>query len=582
VKILVFAPHAEIWAHAFPEALVVEALKKQGHTIVYVGCGAQLQRFCVPMSGHKLTPLADDAVRHSICSSCRENDRIIRSSFGLTGPDLAELIDRDDELEAENMISSLSNEALLAFERDGIPLGKIASYQLILRTKRVDTDFSEKEWLEYRVEFRNTFYAWRAATKLFDSEKPDRLLVYNALYSVNRVFCKIAEKRGIPHYFAHAGGNLSNRLQTLWIGRGDTFSFMPHLIEQWPRFSEMPCNESELSLITDHYLELLRGGSAFVYSTPKSSDHIDIRARFGVAPNQKLVLATLGSYDEEWAAELIGARVHRKAPIFPDQVAWIRALIGYVAQRSDRFLLLRVHPREFPNKRDSALSQHARELKRILINLPPGVAVNWPEDRISMYDLADQADVVLNSWSSVGKEMALLGLPVVTYAPEIPFYPEDIGYSAQTTADYFATIEEALADGWSFERIRRSYRWYAFEFIKSTIFLGNDFPKRESSRSLPDRLIGRIDRAFGLKWEQMFNCLRRSGNLEQSGLVATLLESKSHSIPQLLNPCPASESDLAAETAVLKREIRRLADALFSTKESRSTSRLYPVLVGAG
>ncbi|HEX5470484.1 MAG TPA: hypothetical protein VFW73_01290, partial [Lacipirellulaceae bacterium] len=252
MKILVFAPHAETWAHAFPEALVAESLKKEGHAVLYVGCGMQLQRFCVPMGSHSLTPEADDAIRHRVCHNCCRNDRLIRRNFGLAGPNLADLIGPDEEAEIDRIVTGLSNDAMIDFEGDNIRIGKFALYQLMLRQKRFDTNFSEAEWRDYRIEFRNTLYAWQAAKKLIEREKPDRVLVYNSLYSINRVVCKLAEQKRIPHYFAHAGGNLANRLQTLWVGRGDTFSFMPHLLEQWPRFSKTACSAAELSLITDH------------------------------------------------------------------------------------------------------------------------------------------------------------------------------------------------------------------------------------------------------------------------------------------------------------------------------------------
>jgi len=32
------APHAAIWVHAFPEALLAESLAKNGHEIIYVTC----------------------------------------------------------------------------------------------------------------------------------------------------------------------------------------------------------------------------------------------------------------------------------------------------------------------------------------------------------------------------------------------------------------------------------------------------------------------------------------------------------------------------------------------------------------
>jgi hypothetical protein len=438
MKFLFFSLHADLWQHAFPEALVAETLAKAGHDIVYVGCGGSLDEFCVPMSGHGMTIHTPASERGKVCAQCQKRDRLIRSSFGFRGPHLSDLLDEEMRHETDRILDVTDRRTLIELEIEGVAVGRSALYQLMLRRKRLDTDLTDEEFSEYLVELRHAVFALLAGRKLIERETPDVVVVYNGLYSINRVVCQLAERRGIPHYFMHAGGNLSNRLQTLWIARGDTFSFFPHLIRKWPEFADLPCSAAELRLVTDHFVELLRGRSAFVYSHPKSAGYVDVRAIFGVRPDQKLLVATLGSYDEERAAEVVGARVHLEPPLFANQIEWVRSLADYVEARSDLFLVLRVHPREFPNKREGVLSYHAGQLKDTFSNLSGKVAVNWPDQGISMYDFADQTDVFLNSWSSVGKEMALLGIPVVLYAPELAFYPADLGYWGSTQAGYFA------------------------------------------------------------------------------------------------------------------------------------------------
>src|SRR5712691_1545322 len=459
MKILFFSPHTAIWVHAFPEALVAEALQQGGHEIVYVTCGRQLRRYCVAMSAHNVLPNAPDSTKLTICESCDARKHLLREQFGLKGYDLSGLISQEDESRVEEILRRLTLDSILTLEVEGIPVGRLALYQLMLCRKRIDLDLSEQEWSEYLIELRNTLYALYASLKLLDRERPDRVVVYNAMYSVNRVCCKVAEQRGIPHYFMHAGGNLSNRLQTLLLGRGDAFAYMPHCVNAFPKFAHLPCTGRLLRLVTDHYLELLRGRSVFVYSSRKRRGVFDARSRFGVKACQKLLLVTMGSYDEEVAAEMVGARRHSSTSLFPTQVEWVRALLAFAKSRSDVFLLIRVHPREFPNRREGAKSQHAAVLEEALRGLPENAAVNWPSDDISLYDLADHTDVVLNSWSSTGKEMSLLGLPVVIYSRELAFYPPELNYVGTTHEEYFACIERAMTEGWSRERVRQAYRW---------------------------------------------------------------------------------------------------------------------------
>jgi hypothetical protein len=147
---------------------------------------------------------------------------------------------------------------------------------------------------------------------------------------------------------------------------------------------------------------------------------------------------------------MVGARVYYAKPLFATQLEWIQALISFVESRQDLYLLVRVHPREFTNKREGKHSQHAELLKKSLNDLPKNVAINWPSDGISMYNLAEQTDVFLNAWSSVGKEMSLLGIPVVFYSRELAFYPAEINYLGSSLGEYFHEIDLAIKDGWNF------------------------------------------------------------------------------------------------------------------------------------
>ena len=49
---------------------------------------------------------------------------------------------------------------------------------------------------------------------------------------------------------------------------------------------------------------------------------------------------------------------------------------------------------------------------------PKNISLNLPNQKISIYEVIENVDLVLNSWSSVGKDLALLGLPVITYGIE--------------------------------------------------------------------------------------------------------------------------------------------------------------------
>jgi CDP-glycerol glycerophosphotransferase (TagB/SpsB family) len=204
--------------------------------------------------------------------------------------------------------------------------------------------------------------------------------------------------------------------------------------------------------------------------------------------------------------------------MFPTQVEWMQELIDHVAKRADLFLVIRVHPRELPNLRDKIHSTPAKRLAVALTNLPPNVKVNWPEERISLYDLLPHVDVGLNGWSSTGKEMALLGIPVVLFTGEILFYPASLNILASTKDEYFSLIDDACTAGWSFERVRQVFRWLAVEYTLGTINISDGFTYKEGARSLYRRVIGRLRRIFAYRFEarQLGRTLHNRGTLIQT------------------------------------------------------------------
>lgn len=570
MKLLFFAPHAAIWVHAFPEALIAEALREGGHDIVYVTCGAQFKSGCNAMSARGLTSATPLEQRMKVCQDCKRQGDLLRHHFRLQGSDLADEIRPEDRAEIARILAGVTRENVFALQIHGAEVGRAALYEFILQHKKSSLRFDdEDEWRDYFAALENALYAAFAARHVVEREAPDAIVAYNTLYAVNRVACQVAAARGMPHYSLHAGLNLAHRLQTMIVSKGDVFAALRCAVAAWPAFADLPVDAPQAAHVTDHFLELLTGSSVFTYSSPQSGGTADPRARLGIDPQQKVLCATLSSYDERFAAEAIGARAPVEGLLFPTQSDWVRALVDYVAARPGLFLVVRVHPREFPNKREGVKSQHARQMEAQFHDLPPNVAINWPTDNLSLYDLAEITEVFLNAWSSAGKEMAMLGIPVVSYSGDLSLFPVDEQYLGTTRATYFGAIERALADGWRFENIRRIYRWYSLEFDKMVLDIGDavKIGKRRSSspiRRWGERLLRRVDP----QWELKRDCWLRPRPIAAQRQIVRLFESGATSPLDLAQAAPAAA---AAETRALRSEVGRILRAMYPDDRARDS-----------
>lgn len=576
MKIVFFAPHSAVWIHSFPEALIAESLKQAGHQIIYVGCGGTLKSHCVAMSAYSVPFEAPPSAKGRVCTICRRNRDIIRRSFGFGGPDLEDLVTAEDWAAAEESIRSLPAAQLLGLTLDGIEVGKIALYEMLIQRKRGALDLTPEESQRFQASLKNVIVVLRAMGRMLDEMKPDRVVLYNALYSVNRIVCLLAKNRGVPQYYLHAGDNLSNRLGTLVLARDQAFSYYRHLCELWPRFKDRPCPPEAMRAGTNHLLEVAKGRSVWAYSAAAGGS-MDLRKTFGVGAGRRVICATMSSDDERFGGEVVGVLPSLGHVLFPKQVDWIRALIEYVEPRSDLFLIVRVHPREFPNKREQVLSDHAVMMQEAFARLPGNVRVNWPTEGVSLYDLAGITDVFVSAWSSAGKEMAWLGMPVVLYAEDLALYPADLNYVGTTKERYFLRIEQALRDGWSADRIRRGYRWCAVELYYSMMDISESFAKNENA-PLPRKIFSRLLRTVAPGLEQRWDCRNRAIRLTAAAAVNRIVDEQLAAAADIDERGPPIT--LAEETEHLKREVARLVDGLFGSDGDPKRNALASKLRG--
>ena len=579
-KVLVFAPHSAVWVHTFPEALVAEALLQQGHEVLYITCGQALKDQCIVMHGAELSVRSPEAQRAAVCARCTSLAALVRREFGFRGWDLSQSVQESDQLEAQRITRETTRETCLQLEIDGIPAGRLALYELLLKYKKGNLDFTDEQWQEYRALLKNTLLVLFAMRRIMMAERPDRLLVYNGLYSVNRTACMVAQGLGIPQFFLHAGGNLAHRLQTLMLGRDHTYAYFKRLIEGWPRFRGRPCSRALLRRITDHLLVLISGRSYFVYSARAAGAGVNLRARFGVAEGQRLLVATMSSYDERFSGETVGALAPEASTLFERQVDWIQALVEWVRERPDLFLVVRVHPREFPSRRRGGVrSEHSILLAQALADLPGNARVNWPDDHVSLYDLANVTDVFLNAWSTAGKEMSALGIPVVVYSPGLLFYPADLNFVGTTREDFFTAISRALEAGWSFERARATFRWLAVEYGYGLLDISDSYPDQEGARGpVLSRAVNRLRRRIDPYYAEARDCRRRARALRAAHQVDQIVARELTTPLDTDADNPEASTSFEEETLALREQLGRLAQALCPSREARRYSRLYDQL----
>lgn len=492
MNLLFFTPHAALWPHTAPEAYLARALAECGHKISYLTCG-KAQTYCAPMTARRLLPgcTAEESAR--ICSDCRIGANAIASVYRFPVDALSRYLTEEDFAKFEAMAAEAVAGKFLDTEYLGVKVGRVALYEFTLAHKKMSTELNELQWRDYHLYLSNALRTLQGFARYLESNRPDAILTFSPQYSNINSAMQFAISQDVRVLFIESGTNLAHRLGTMRVWDWKVHKLVNPALTYWNRSADNPITSYSADKVTGHFEQLLSGQHFAVFSAPYAGSS-GVRQRWGIKTDQKILLMTLSSYDEAYAALLIDGFPYKKvfSSVFRTQAEWVKATIEWVARRSDLFLVIRVHPRDFPNKREAVHSEQSFVLESLLQAVPANVRVNWPAEGISLYELLEDTDSVLTGWSVTAMEALVLGIPVVTYDANLPSYPSDIHYTGHSATEYYANIDSALVDGWRLENVVNGFRWLAYNYTTCTVNVSEHFGQFElGSKSYLRRVLRR-------------------------------------------------------------------------------------------
>lgn len=582
MKLLAFSPISNIWVHSFLESLVAEGARDGGFDVTHVVCGGLLDSHCVAMEEAGLEPLAGGEATARVCSACSRRAFQLQRTFAFDSRTLNDYVSAEDREWVDEQVRVATPETWADIAYDDVPVGRFAAYEFLLKFKISGFEFPEHLWPVYQEQFRNALRVHVAAPRLLDDTQPDVAMAYNTLYSMNRVFKAHCERRGISCYSLQGGLHPRHRLETVTVFRDDAASLSGSRSAAWSKAKSEPIDETAAALVIEAVRELFDAKSAFVYSSGhQKTAAADTRASLGLRADRKTALVALSSRDEMFAADVVGrfSQPIDGTFLFPTQIAWLEHLMAIARRRDDNQFVVRVHPREFPNKREQVLSPNVKELGRVLADLPENVIVDWPTEGRGFFDVLQVCDAVLTGWSSVGAESALFGLPVVLYdTRELLGYPVELARVARDVDEYENLLDEALADEVRLERVVLAFRWYAFAYRQLSIDLSDSIPSRSvwSARRVLQGLVTQTPVPVPL-WPSLSlerrEITKRAKTLRASPVIVDTFEhrrssvAESHAWPSRQAVSPQAER--AAIVACVREMVGMLGE---QPSESRSLS----------
>lgn len=478
--ILFFDSAAGIWAHSATAALMLNRLAKQGARIITVSCDGYFEGLCSVRQSRKRS-LQQLSMRPKLdCSDCQFTSNL-NSLAARTNKSqrfkLGRFISPSDRLEVESYISSWSSGGFpIDYPFRDIPLPRMAGYEVSLKYKSWELATAGDGQAEYVQAVKDVAITFLAASKLFSQEASfSAVIVGSPQYASNRAFAHAAASNGLRVIAFDQSANIAEDQSHLSLWEWDKHDNANPAIKYFEEGSSA-LDETSIERVDRHLAALRKGTSHKAYSPPKVGSISALRS-VGARVGKPTALLALSSMDEMVSAQNAGLSGYSSYPgnVFNDQFEWVRESVEWFKNRPEFQAIIRIHPREFPNKREAISSPAGLRWERELAKLPPNVLVNHPKDEISIYSLFEEIEVVVTGWSSVGLEACLAGLQLVTYDKTLPDYPANIGLTGDSKLEYFENLQLALAGTANIPNRERALAWMHHSMNRGTSRVGGRF-----------------------------------------------------------------------------------------------------------
>ncbi len=467
-------PAAGVWPHALAELPLMEAMARQGDSVIALTCSGILSRQCTVMHSKGISAQAPLLTRRSICADCRSCDSVRRRVSGVEWIDLDSLLSQDQLDNIRRSVDALRLDEVEGLRVHGLALGTMAAYETLLHAKARPLEALSSNWANYLGDLQASWITLAAMVALTARRSIDCLVVYNGLYSANRSAWEFAVSQRVRVVDIHAVSHPTQGYEYLRVEEELWPRFRGGRAQQWLSTRTLPLGPLEVQFAEDYLLGSMRSTAAWSYSPERSKQtREEVLARLSLAKDRPVVSVLLNSLDERIAATFVGVNADASWPLEGDTPIdrFIDTATAIARRRPEWQFVLRLHPRMVAGQRDAVTSPELARLRNRLEAAPTNVAIDWPEMGLSLFDVALISDAALSIGTTAGLQFMSLGIPTVlcdreqewTFASDL-YFPSD----GEEVADIEEAVAKALTIGASLETARAAFRFIVFQHLRSS------------------------------------------------------------------------------------------------------------------
>jgi hypothetical protein len=476
---LFLSPDAGLEMFHSAHVITARTIAGQGLEPLFLSCDGLLP-ICTLKEVTSTGPTKPSA-RSAVCARCRHAGLSVGSRYGLVDVTIESLLTQN-EMDRIATTTLQDFDSLLEFEHDQIPFGALVLGDTLRRRRLTDaSELGEGD----RDLFKALLYA--------------ALAIYSAMVTLSRRFDIkriaffgdyaywlpvqiFANRNGIGLAGFDYGYNVD--VDTRYIGIRPVSANAQALqkVRDWPLYRHLPLPPEVATTILEGGLQRLGAHGGRTNFSPNWICRTEpLQKELGLSLSRKTIVAYPSSSDEFVAQTRIlsalGVPFASQNRPFLDQVEWLDALVDWVGNREDLQLAVRWHPRIGASRYSNRRASEYDFFKQRYATHPSNVVMIWPEEKVSSYNLGEICDVAAVSWSTIGLELARLGVPVLASFPDIGTYPTGgfVGFG-ETSEEYFRALEKALSQSASLASIQEAVRWSYYIFWSPLVDVSDVVP----------------------------------------------------------------------------------------------------------
>lgn len=533
------------------------------YQLTYLGCRGGLGSGCTThICGGTIE--GEKEIQQKVCNKCTSSRNAFSNLYGIKYQNIDDYLSKTNAEQIDKMLSAKDIDELLDLEISGIPVGKIATYDPCIELQSYSLETLKVTGTSfYRATLRSCITVFYGLEEFLKVNKVDIALIWNTMYSANRVAKEVIESYSGVVYNVHSWSNFSDQLARIEFHQGLSTEYQERKKKDFEKYTDIPITHEAINSTKKHIKSILDSRLVFTYSQ-KLNKTLDPSQFYSINGKSKVILACVSSNDERFAANISGA-FNKQADdsLFQSQIEWISWLVSIARANPDITLIIRPHPRDFPNRRSKNLSPFGTWMKDQFKEAYDNIIIDWPENKVSIYSWAPVVSLVLYSWSSIAKEIALFGVPTLAYNTSLLTYTDKITYVAKDLNEYTQVIMNCSRLEFNLDYFIAAIRWYQYEHLLTTLILpsplANNYNPETGSRLFLTTVKNKFYRKINLLLPIYALKLIKANCKDISRRIYKIIDGRLQEVPIELNDIPLM--GLATKEDCLKM-LRELTDLL--------------------